>query len=239
MLGYRYLTLVERTGTMPDTQQPQSVKFDLSFTPEVERYIEIYKKQGKIPSLEGFASRIGTDVESVLAWANKKKKDEQGNLTEQLARPHFYAAITKLQQIEKELTEKKESELNPKQELFCQLYATSREHFANGGLAYATAYGIDITDKKAYDGARTSASILLTNLKILERVDQLLGDLTDEIVDQELAYVIRQRDELPSKVAAIREYNKLKSRIIEKIDHTTKGKEMPTPIYGGKSTEQV
>ena len=216
----------------------QKVKFDLSFTPEVDKYIEIYKKQGKVPTVAGFANRIGTDEASIYAWADKKKKDENGNITDEYARPNFRDAIKRLEQASKQAEEKKEekrSQLNEKQELFCQLYSKNRETFGNGTMAYATAYGIDPENKDSIASARSSASTLLTNPNILERVNELLGDITDEEVDQELAFVIRQNYELPSKVAAIREWNKVKGRIIDKIDHTTKGKALPTPIYGGKS----
>lgn len=226
-----------QTHSMNGDIQASKLRFDLSFIDEVDKYIEIYKKQGKVPTVEGFARRIGTDEQSVYAWANKKKKDEQGNITDELARPKFHAAIKRLEESSAHLQEKKDSALNPQQELFCQLYARSREFFGNAVQSYCAAYGIDANDKNANHGARSSAYRLLTNADILKRVDQLLGDLTEEQVDQELAFVIRQNYELPSKVAAIREWNKVKGRIIEKIDHTTKGKELPTPIYNGKSAE--
>lgn len=222
-----------------DGQKPQ-VKFDLSFTPEVDKYIEIYKKQGKVPTVAGFANRIGTDEQSIYAWADKKKKDENGNLTDEYARPNFRDAIKRLEEASKQAEEKKEeqnSELNEKQELFCQLYASDREFFANGTESYIEAYGIDTSRPGAYNSARSSASRLLTDVNILKRINEILegGNLNDSFVDKQLEFVITQNADFSSKIAAIREYNKLKTRIIDRIDHTTKGKEMPTPIYGGKS----
>jgi hypothetical protein len=46
----------------------------------------------------------------------------------------------------------------------------------------------------------------------------------DVAVDKQLATVITQNADFGSKVSAIREYNKLKQRITERIDHTSGGK---------------
>lgn len=212
----------------------QKVKFDLSFTPEVDKYIEIYKKQGKVPTVAGFANRIGTDEASIYAWADKKKKDENGNITDEYARPSFRAAIQRLKEasvVEEQKKEEKKSELNPKQEMFCKIYATSNQFFGNATQSYIIAYGLNADDKGDYESARRSASALMTNLDILNRIDELLRDITDELVDQELAYVIRQREELPSKMAAIREYNKVKRGISDKLDVDLKS--------GGQPLKQV
>lgn len=212
------------------------VKFNLSFTDEVYKYIEITKKSGARPSIETFAKRINTDEKSIWAWATKKVKDENGNLTDQLARPKFYEAVKKLEELQNATEEDK---LNEKQELFCQYYASDREFFANGTQAYIEAYGIDTSKPGAYNSARASASTLLTKINILNRINEILegGKLNDAFVDKQLEFVITQNADFSSKVAAIREYNKLRSRIIERMDHTTKGKELPTPIYGSKSTD--
>lgn len=211
-------------------QTPQPVKFSLEFTTAIETYIAIYKKQGKKPSVAGFAQRIGTDEQTIWAWANKKKKDEQGNVTDQLARPKFHAAVKNLQALEQQEDEEK---LNIKQELFCKLYASEKEFFGNGVQSYIAAYGIDVNKPGAYNSARSSAYDLLINPYILKRIDELLevNGLNDAAVDKELAFVIMQKADLSSKTAAIREYNKLKKRVIKRIDHTTKGQ----PIYGGRA----
>jgi|GEM_PF-3024845 len=215
-----------------DTQQP--IKFSREFTAEVEKYIEIYKKQGKKPTIEGFARRIGTDEQSVWAWATKRKKDEQGNVTDQLARPNFYEAIKKLEALQNESSEEK---LTQKQELFCQYYASDKEFFANGTQSYIQAYGLDREKVSDYKNAMSAASDLLRNPKIITRINELLesGGLNDAFVDKQLQFVISQSYDLSSKIAGIREYNKLKARIIDRLDHTTKGDKLPQPIYGGKS----
>ena len=119
----------------------------------------------------------------------------------------------------------KKENLNPKQELFCQLYVNNRETFGNATLAYAQAYGleakIDGTEeqKSAYWSANACGSQLLVKPSIKSRVVKLLNNLLkDDIVDSELAKVITQDNELSSKVSAIREYNKLKQRIVDNIN---------------------
>ena len=66
---------------------------------------------------------------------------------------------------------------------------------------------------------------MLTNANIQKYIRKCLNKvLRDDIVDAELVKVILQNYELPAKVAAIREYNKLKQRIVEKGEIEHKGK---------------
>jgi len=114
----------------------------------------------------------------------------------------------------------RKTELNPEQELFCQLYATDREFFGNGTQAYIEAYDLDINKKGSYQTAMVNASKLLRNTKILARLDELMeiGILNNARVDKELAFLIEQNAELNTKLGAIKEYNALKTRIQNKID---------------------
>lgn len=62
---------------------------------------------------------------------------------------------------------------------------------------------------------------------IQERVYQLLNEmLKDEIVDAQLAKVILQDEKLEPKISAIREYNKIRQRITEKVDLTSGGEKV-------------
>ena len=117
--------------------------------------------------------------------------------------------------------------LTLKQERFCQLYA-SEEFFANGLRSYAKAYGLDLSAKKNIGTARANSHKLLTNTDVQRRLDEImeLTGLNDQFVDRQLTKVIMQDYDLGSKVAGIREYNKLRARIIEKVDHTTKGEKI-------------
>lgn len=83
-----------------DTAQPPKVRYNPQFKQEVDIYIEECQKNKITPTVKGFAQRIGTDEDSILAWANRKKRDKiTGELTDQLARPQFLAQIKKLQKL--------------------------------------------------------------------------------------------------------------------------------------------
>lgn len=132
---------------------------------------------------------------------------------------------------------KTEAGLTAKQELFCKLYTSDRELFANGVQSYLVAYDIDTSKRGAYGVAQAASSRMLSNVMILKRINELLqlGGLNEEFVDKQLNFIITQNVDFSSKIAGIREFNKLNGRITEKIDHTTKGKELPVPILGGAS----
>jgi hypothetical protein len=113
----------------------------------------------------------------------------------------------------------KDIELNEKQKAFCKYYV-SREFFANGVEAYGEAYGLDLSQPKEYNVARTGAWRLLTKADICLYINELLdlSGLNDAFVDKQLLFTITQNADFGSKVAAIKEYNKLKSRIVEKAE---------------------
>lgn len=115
-----------------------------------------------------------------------------------------------------------ENKLNPKQERFCKLYASDREFFGNGVQSYIEAYDPDMTKTNAYKTCMAAASRLLTNVKVCEKINNLLeeGGLNDQFVDKQLTFIITQHADFGSKIAAIREYNKLKSRITDKTEDT-------------------
>ena len=125
---------------------------------------------------------------------------------------------------EQEQTEA-QRKLNPKQESFCQLYATNTEFFGNGVQSYIEVYNPDQTKKNWYDNARSNASQLLTNTNVLARINELIDiTLNDAHVDKQLALVVTQNADFGAKVKAIGEYNKVKGRITQKLDVTSKGK---------------
>lgn len=141
--------------------------------------------------------------------------------------------------------EDKEIELTPQQKKFCEIYTTAGEFFANGVQAYIKAYDIDPTKKGAYTGARSSAHRLLTNADVLEYIDKLLdlGGLNDEFMDKQLLFWATQKADGITAVSAIREYNKLKSRVSSKIkietDLKIKIDEDPEGDYAKFLKEQI
>ena len=130
------------------------------------------------------------------------------------------------------ILDKAKTNLTPKQELFCRIYASDREFFGNGVQSYIEAYGVDLDKKGAYLVARVEASKLLTKPNILKRIDEIFegGGLNDLFVDKQLEKLITQDADFKSKLGAIKEYNTLKSRIQKKIDITSGNK--PIPILG-------
>lgn len=112
--------------------------------------------------------------------------------------------------------------LNKLQERFCELYATDREFFGNGVETYLEVYDINRSKPNWYKTACSAASRLLGNVKVIDRINQLLeeGGLNDAFIDKQLHFLITQHTDFSSKMRAIQEYNKLKGRIKEKVVHS-------------------
>lgn len=115
--------------------------------------------------------------------------------------------------------EGKEVELTSEQKRFCELYV-SNEFFANGVRSYSEAYNIDLKDSESYNVCKSAASRLLTSVNLLAYINHLLelSGLNDSFVDKQLAFLITQNGDFGTKLAAIREYNKLKSRIVNRTE---------------------
>lgn len=122
-----------------------------------------------------------------------------------------------------------DDKLNERQELFCQYYATDREFFGNGVQTYIEIYEPDTRKPNWYKSACASASQILANIKVAKRINELLegNGLNDNYVDKQLEFLVTQHADFKAKLGAIKEYNALKTRILQKIDHTTLGKELP------------
>ena len=110
--------------------------------------------------------------------------------------------------------------LNQAQEKFCQVYCSPDEFFGNGTQSYMKAYGLKV-NKKNLANAKSNAYKFLSNPHILHRIDKLLqnGGLNDQHVDKQLNFLITQQSEKGVSLGAIKEYNKLKGRITDKIEH--------------------
>lgn len=116
--------------------------------------------------------------------------------------------------------------LNAKQQLFCQLYTTETEFFGNGVQSYIEAYDVDQSKPNWYKTACASASRLLSNVKVIDRINNILEEtgLNDAFIDKQLSFLITQHSDFGTKLRAIQEYNKLKQRIVDKKDITSGGK---------------
>lgn len=117
----------------------------------------------------------------------------------------------------------KNRKLNIQQEQFCVLYTSwDKEFYGNWMQSYAEAYKIDKTKKDRYKQAKANAHRLITTDYIIDRINELLEEdgLNDVNVDKQLLYLVNQHEDKNVKVAAIKEYNKLKQRITEKVEHS-------------------
>lgn len=133
--------------------------------------------------------------------------------------------------------------LTLQQEKFCINYTKNSEYFGNATLSYADAYGYDLDgadrtreiDEKGneiigtseYDKkhaiCRSAGSQNIAKLNIQKRCRELLNEMmADDVIDARLIEIILKGNHADS-VRAIQEYNKLRQRIITKIDHTSKG----------------
>lgn len=124
--------------------------------------------------------------------------------------------------------------LNPKQRKFCECYARDPQNMANGMKCYQAAYGKH-NPANEYQNDRQLASNLLKNSNVVVYINELLetDGLNDTFVDKQLLFLLSQQEDRNIKLGSIKEYNKLKSRIQEKVDITSGGK--PIPILNGIS----
>ena len=101
--------------------------------------------------------------------------------------------------------------LTVKEELFCQSYV---ELLGNGTQAAVSAYNIDMSRKGWQSTAGAMANENLRKPKILTRVRELLNlaHMNDESVDTEVAFCLRQNEDLNVKMKAAEMYNKLGGR---------------------------
>lgn len=132
----------------------------------------------------------------------------------------------------------KPNDLNLKQEEFSRLYATDKEFFGNGVESYIEAYDPDTSKPNWYKSACSSASRLLRNVKVIERINGLLEEtgFTETAIDKQLSFLITQHADFSTKLGAIREYNKLKGRI---SDRTEVNITLPQPILSGESRKVI
>jgi hypothetical protein len=111
--------------------------------------------------------------------------------------------------------------LNQEQEAFSQLYVSwDKDFFGNWVQCYIEVYWPDISKKNWYKTACSRASQLLSNVKVINRINELLEEwwMNDTNVDKQLLFLISQYTDFGNKLWAIKEYNKLKKRIDNKLE---------------------
>jgi len=114
--------------------------------------------------------------------------------------------------------------LTPQQEKFCHLYASDREFMGNGTQSYIEAYQVKVGKGKgftSYETCKYLAHKHLVNQTILKRINEIYeaGGFNDVHVDKQLEFLITQNAEFRPKLGAIQEYNKLKKRTADTVQH--------------------
>ena len=120
-----------------------------------------------------------------------------------------------------------EKKLNLKREAFCQLYVNGdKELFGNGVQCYIEVYEPDQSKPNWYKTASASSSRMLANVKIINRITELLEEkgFNDENVSKQHLFLINQFVYLKTKKGAIDSYYKVKGKFIDHIDIKSGGK---------------
>lgn len=131
-------------------------------------------------------------------------------------------------------------QVSDRHELFLRYYLHNSKTRFNGSHSYNMAYskGLEKLEKgtpeykKVARVCEVEASKILSRPEVNARRIQLSTQmLTDEVVDAELVKVLAQDDELGHKTSAIREYNKLKGRIVDRKDVTQRSVGIVAHLY--------
>mgnify|MGYP001593513561 CR=1 FL=1 len=135
------------------------------------------------------------------------------------------------------MTEKIEKqEMKLKQEEFYELFVNGdREMFGNGVQCYLEVYEIDKTKPNWYKTACAASSRLLSNVKVINRIRELLeaGGFNDENIEKQHLFLVNQFTDLGTKMRAISDFYKFKGKYAPEESHIVL--ETPEPIYAGKS----
>lgn len=106
-------------------------------------------------------------------------------------------------------------ELRMRQKKFCDLFVNGeRELFGNGVQCYLAVYEIDRSKPNWYKTACVCASQLLSNPKVMARINELLemGGFNDANVEKQHTFLINQFSDFGVKERAITVYYKLKGK---------------------------
>lgn len=107
-------------------------------------------------------------------------------------------------------------ELTARQLKFIELYCG--DMLGNWVQSYLEVYDIDTNKTWWYKTACSASSRLLSNVKVYDKINSMLEEswLNDNFIDKQLLFLASQQADLTQKLWAIREYNKIKQRVVEK-----------------------
>lgn len=138
------------------------------------------------------------------------------------------------------LAETPDSELTPKQELFCQFYSQLSDTYGNGTWSYALAYNHDLDNAERYDFQKNDegldipysssfhkmenmcavgATRLLRKDKIINRVRELKSQWFDDdrVIDSRVMDIIMKGKDTDA-IAAIKHRNDIKQRVSKRLE---------------------
>ena len=137
---------------------------------------------------------------------------------------------------------KKKRKMTLKQRKWLRLYVES----GNATQAALEAYGLD--EKTQYDTAKVIGSTNITklNFPIEELMEEsgltdvyLIGKLRENLnATKPFGKNAMIHDDFSSRNKALETALKVKGKLTDRVDLTTKGKPLPTPIYNGLSTKK-
>ena len=133
------------------------------------------------------------------------------------------------------MSEERRLDFEPEDKIeeFAKVYV-SKENAGDPVAAYLQAY--DLPQSKAKN-IKSKAYHLLREPRVMEKVENLWQEqieilgLTDHAVDMQLAALIHQCGDFRLKLDAIKEYNRLRQRVIDKLDVTTNGQDLPASQF--------
>lgn len=165
----------------------------------------------------------------------KKTKNKASKKSNKLAKKKQTKIATSKTKLAKNIPIHKQFKITLKQHKFCNNYLgyNGNNMFGNGTLSYCQAY-----DRPMTASARVNASECLTKSNVLNYIAYELQHftMTDESVDNEHNFLIKQHDSKMVKLGAIKEYNRLKNRINEGINVSFSGDITVTNYSKGTKT---
>lgn len=110
--------------------------------------------------------------------------------------------------------------LSLRHQLFVDLYTSiDNDHFANATQCYAQAYGMN---KSQLRSAHSCACKLLRDPRVVAAVNERIEDMGYSILNanRQLCRLMNQDADFPTKLGALKEFNRLTGRITDKMQLT-------------------
>lgn len=122
-------------------------------------------------------------------------------------------------------------ELTPRQMAFIEHYCW--DMLGNWVQSYLEVYDINTSKPWWYKTACAASSRLLSNVKVYNKINEMLEEswLNDNFIDKQLLFLASQQSDLTQKLWAIKEYNKLKQRITDKLKDVSDSDQAKAELY--------